>query len=187
MSSDAWCVPTVDNTCNIKKDFNDAEVGLAKCRFPTVAFCSHLSRHHMWRAACSYHHHACINVRTGVTDMELKNPFTRYFVIQIYSPREGRVVCYWRLNVLGWRMWHLYPSSFWNVYIEVLKDPAQWLISPLHQPPDALLFYVVWWTKTFYQTRERQWTVLQVATRCEMRIVRSFQNSLIDLWRRGIL
>lgn len=52
-------------------------------------------------------------------------------------------------NCFGRRMWHLCPSSFWNVYIEVLKDPAQWLISPIYQPPDALLFYVVWWTKTF--------------------------------------
>lgn len=81
-------------------------------------------------------------------------------------------------NCFGGRMWHLCPQFLLEcLYWSAERPGSMTHFSPL-PTSRRLTVLCCLMNKDVYQTRERRWTVRQVATRREMRIVRSFQSSL---------
>jgi hypothetical protein len=187
--SDVWCLPSVDNTWrDSRRNLTMLKWDWRRVDFPqwlSVLICLAITE------TCDGLHLSTTTTHASTSELEpltwnsrIRSPGILWFKC-IHPRGQGSLLL--TFNCFGRRMWHLCTSSFWNVYIEVLIDPAQWLISPPLSTSWSLTVLCSLMNKDIYQTRERQWTVLQVATRREMRIVRSFQSCLVDLWRQGIL
>lgn len=149
--SDAWCLPSVDNTWRgSRRNLTMLKWDWRRVDFPqwlSVLICLAITE------ICDGLHLSTTTTHASTSELEpltwnsrTRSPGNLWFRY-IHPWGQGSLLL--TFNCFEQRMWHLCPSSLWKVYVEVLIDPAQWLISPLDQPPDALLFYVVWWTKTF--------------------------------------